>query len=838
MDPAENPKRNPGNQPDRFYHRPLLPLLLAFIAGIVLARFFPYSGILYRIAMPFAAGSAACVLYLLARSRPARLSPLVLLFALGGLAHAPWQAPFFPPDGALCHLEAEYANIRATITGPPQSESFRTKCILDNLAVESKAGGPHGLQGRIQAAFYGDCPELLPGDRVAVHGRLREFKNFNNPGGFDYRRFMADRNIWGALYAKGEYVEILSANNARDNVFSGIHCFRKQLNGSIEQVSSGETASVLSALIVGKKDGIDSELRQSFNRAGASHLLAISGLHVGIVATCAFFLFKWLLSWCPPLLLRGWAGKCAALLTIFPVVAYGMLSGMSPSTQRAMIMVLVFLAALIRDKPYDPANTLAAAALCILAVYPPGLFSVSFQLSFAAVSAIFFGLYLFSGVMSPARPTVSPAARLAYRIRAFMLISVFAIAGTLPLVLHYFNQAAITGVVSNLILVPWIGFAVVPAGLVSAGVSAFSPALGTWCFSLAAQILQPAISLVHTFAGLPFASFRTVTPTVLEAGCAYAIAACGGLMFFRRYQQTRKRLFIIICTLGIVIAADAGYWIHRRFLHTDLRATVLDVGQGHASLLEFPGGGTILIDGGGFSDNSVFDVGARIVAPYLWQNKIRTIDTVVLSHPDTDHLNGLLFILENFRVKRVISAYADAQSPACQQFDRIISDRQIPHPDFKRIRRTRRINDGAEIRILYPEQNPETRCKKCPGTNNCSIVVKASYRGRSILFPGDLEKCGESGLIKQAARDIDADILIAPHHGSKSSSGREFIAAVDPDTAVIPVRQSYQGLPSPEVLERYRQHGCRVLRTDLHGAVRIGIDSDGEMEIQPTIGGK
>ncbi len=834
MDPAENSKRNPGNQPDRFYYRPLLPLLLAFIAGIVLARFFPYSGILYRIAMPFAAGAAACVLYLLARSRPARLSPLVLLFALGGLAHAPWQAPFFPPDGALSHLQADYAKIRATITGPPQIESFRTKCILDNLTVESKAGGPHFLQGRIQAAFYGDRPELLPGDRVAVHGRLREFRNFNNPGGFDYRRFMADRNIWGALYAKGKHVEILSPNNAWHNVFSDIHCFRNRLDESIEQVSSGETASVLSALIVGKKDGIDPELRKTFNRAGASHLLAISGLHVGIVATCAFFLFKWLLSWCLPLLLRGWAGKCAALLTIFPVVAYGMLSGMSPSTQRAIIMVLIFLAALIRDKPYDPANTLAAAALCILAVYPPGLFSVSFQLSFAAVSAIFFGLYLFSGVMSPARPTVGPATRLAYRIRAFMLISVFAIAGTLPLVLHYFNQAAITGVLSNLILVPWIGFVVVPAGLVSAGVSVFSPALGTWCFSLAAQILQPAISLVHTFAGLPFGAFRTVTPTVLEAGCAYGLAACGGLISLRKHQRHRKLLFMIICALVIIIAADAGYWIHRRFFHSDLRATVLDVGQGHASLLEFPGGRTMLIDGGGFSDNSVFDVGARIVAPYLWQNKIRTIDTVVLSHPDADHLNGLLYILENFRVCQVISTHPDVQTAGCKQFEGIIRNRRIAHPDFKDIERVRQINN-AEIRILYPEQNRETRCAKCPGTNNCSVVIKVSYRDRSFLFPGDLEKCAESELIKQAGPQMEADILIAPHHGSKSSSGKDFIAAVDPDTVIIPVRQSYQGLPSPEVVKRYREQACRVMRTDLHGAVRIGVDTEGGMEIQPTI---
>ena len=837
MDPYENPSRNPGNRPDSFYRRPLLPLLFAFIGGIALARLFPFSELFYRLAWPVATTAAAFVIYLLTRSRPGRLSPLILLFALGGLAYSPWQTPFFPPDAALSHLEADYADIQATITGLPQRESFRTKCILDDLTVESKTGGPHFVHGCIQAAFYGNCPELVPGQRVAVHGRLRKFRNFNNPGGFDYRRFMADRNIWGAMYAKGEYVETLPRKNAWQNVFSGIHCFRNRLEISIKRVSSGDTAAVLSALTVGKRDGIDSDLRKAFNRAGASHLLAISGLHVGIVATCAFFLFKWMLSWCRPLLLRGWSVKCAALLTVFPVVAYAMISGMSPSTQRATIMILVFLAALLRDKPYNPANTLAAAALCILAVFPPGLFSVSFQLSFAAVSAIFFGLYLFSGVLRPAGARVSPGIRAGYRILVFTLISVFAIAGTLPLVLYYFNQASILGVASNLILVPWIGFAVVPAGLISAGISAFFPVFGTWCFSLAAQILAPAISLVYLFAELPFGAFHMFTPTALEVGYVYGIALCGGLMLFRRYQRNQKLLTITICALVIVFAADAGYWMHRRFFHTDLRVTVLDVGQGHASLLELPGGRTMLIDGGGFSDNSVFDVGARIVAPYLWQNKIRTIDTVVLSHPDADHLNGLLYILDHFRIREVISTHPEVQTTGCQQFHRIIRNCRISHPDFKDIERVRQIHN-TEIRILYPKQNRETRCAKCPGTNNCSVVVKVAYKGRSVLFPGDLEKCGESVLSNQAAPDMAADILIAPHHGSKSSSGREFIAAVDPDTVIIPVRQSYQGLPSPEVVERYRQQGCRVMRTDLHGAVRIGIDAEGGMEIQPTIGGK
>lgn len=784
------------------------------------------------------AAAALRIVFLLSKNRPSCLSPLVLFCALGFLALSPWQKPFFPPGQAASYLNSGYYMISGTVARPPEIESYRTKCILGDLTVTEKSGRRNLLPGFIQAAFYGDCPEFYPGERVLVRGRLRGFKNFNNPGGFDYCRYMADRNIWGGLYAGSSYVEKKAETYGQTGAGFAVHRFRNRLDGLIREVNNGDTAAVLSALVIGKRGNISPSLREAFNRAGASHLLAISGLHVGIIAACSFLLFKWILSFSGSLLLTGRASRTAALLTVLPVGAYALLSGMSPSTQRAAIMVTVFLAALIKEKQYNPANTLAAAALCILAVYPPGIFSISFQLSFAAVSSIFLGIYMLSetAVFKAAPPSSPFVAKIFKRAAGFIMISVFAILGTMPLVMHYFNQASVMGVFSNLILIPWIGFVVVPAGLIGALASLFSQTAGAWCLNAAGLILKPAISLIYQIAQFPFAAFNTVTPSALEVICMYAAMICLGLLFSRGHKTRRRVPAALLCLVLVIAAIDAGYWIHKRFLHRDLKVTVLDVGQGHASFLEFPGGHTMLIDGGGFTDNSVFDVGAFIVAPYLWQNKVVSIDTVILSHPDTDHLNGLLYILEHFRVGRVITTHEKADTEAYKRFLQIIEERKIPHPEFGKAAGKRFVN-GVETQVLHPEPTaPEISCSKCSGANNCSIVLRVSYRDKSILFPGDIEKCAESLLISTAGQQISSDILIAPHHGSKSSSSTAFLKAVSPETVIVPVRKSRMGLPSPAVLRSYKKRGFRIFRTDINGAVRIYVRKDGQIKIRPQIG--
>ncbi|MFO7930965.1 MAG: DNA internalization-related competence protein ComEC/Rec2 [Thermodesulfobacteriota bacterium] len=824
-------------QPGIFYQLPVLPLLLAYTAGLIPARFIQIGSPARIILWSVLILSALRVLYLFSRNKSACISPLVLFFSLGIAAVSFWQPCNFPPESAAALLDSGEMQVRGTIAKPPESEPRRTVCILEDLEISPEGRETRSVPGRLRAAFYGGSPGFSAGDRILMQGSIRGVKNFNNPGGFNYRQYMADRNIWGTVYAGTHDIEsIKKSSSALASMRHAVHRFRSRLDSAVQKAGSGESAAVLSALVVGKRDRINPELREAFNGAGAGHLLAISGLHVGIVAACSFAVFKWFFSRSQSFLLRGWTVRSAALLTILPVAAYAMISGMSPSTQRAAVMATVFLAAFILEKPYNPANTIAAAALFLLSVYPPALFSISFQLSFAAVSAIIFGIHIFSPIRAFLHGSETQGHLLKYlkRIAAFSMISVFAIAGTTPLVMHYFNQAAPAAVISNLILVPWIGFVVVPAGLISALFFRFSQTAGTWCLAAADSILNPAVDLIRAIADIPFGSFKTVTPTWAEVILIYLILICAGLAAARGLKDRSRLLKILLIIVIAAALADGAYWVHRRFFHQDLRITVMDVGQGHASIVELPGGETMLIDGGGFPDNKIFDAGRYIVAPCLRAKKIGTLDRVVLSHPDSDHLNGLLYVLENFRVKKVIKGPAEGRTESWGRFLKILEKGEIKSPDFENTGHRLKVNK-AEIRLLHPQPDGGNYSDKCKGTNNQSIVLRLEFMGRSVLFPGDIEKCAESELIYRSGKTAASDVLIAPHHASKTSSGKQFLKTVDPDTVVVPARKSSSGPPSEKVLKRYKQKGCRVMRTDKHGAVRIRVSREGKISVEPAI---
>jgi competence protein ComEC len=813
-------------QDGHFYRLPLIPLLFAFMAGLIAGRLaaLPF---LFTGAWVAAAAAGFDLTRRLICHKPALFCPLLLFFALGVISIAAWQTPFFPPPETKPLFDSGYMKIYGTITGPPRIEAFRTRCVLDQLEISGKKNALYQPAGRIQAAFYGKTPKLSPGDRVRLRAIIRPFKNFNNPGGFDYRQYMADQNIWAAVYTSGKQVKKAPPSAQKPGFQNQIHRLRIRLDKTVSSIGADDAGAVLSALVVGKRHRISPELQESFNRAGVSHLLAISGLHMGIISVCAFMVLKWMISRFRIFLYTGLAFKLAAMLTLVPVICYAMLSGFSPSTQRAVVMIAIFLTAIARAAPYHRVNTLAVAAFVICTIHPPGIFSVSFQLSFAAVSAIFYGIYLF---FKPGGGPEKKVLRVIGRIKNFMLISVFAIAGTLPLVMHHFQQASFLGVIANLILVPWIGFMVVPLGLAGAMIFPVSGTLAVWLLAFAHWLLGPAISLIKMMADSPVGAFETFSPTVPEVICAYGLLAGLGLIWRGKTTGIRKFAAIGLVPVFLVSAADAGYWMHKRLWHSDLRVTVLDVGQGHASLVEFPKGYTMLIDGGGFSDNSLFDVGARILAPYLRQRKIGTIDTVVLSHPDSDHLNGLLYILNHFQVHEIISTHIRADTNGYKKFQEIINKKQIPHPPLDRVNAARKIN-GARFEILFPHPDAEIACAPCSGANNCALVVRIRYHDKAILFPGDIEACAEGLVVRQAGEKAEADILIAPHHGSKTSSTSGFLDVVDPKTIIIPVREGRYQMPSQSVLDRYKKRNIKILRTDRQGAARIRIH-EGTLEIR------
>ncbi len=862
------------------FFRPAIALLISLIFGILLGS--EYSG--FKVgAGVVALFSSVCVGHHLYRRRAGIIFPLLLFLALGYLSIAPWVQPGFPANHITRYAGSTRWDITGTIEGQPLAYNNRTRFELRDVSLEDNRQA-HTVSGKLRITAVGQIAPIAVGDRLKLNGRVRLISNFNNPGGFDYKRYMALKGIWATSYVEAHQLTVLKRHRPAE-AFNIIGRIRRSFSDLVGQFGEPDSQAVLTALIIGDRGQISSELRQAFNQAGAGHLLAISGLHIGIVATVAFALFRFVTSRIHSLLWRAWSRKCAALLSLLPVFVYGVMAGFSPSTQRAVIMVAVFLFTFLFESEQDPLNTLALAALVILLIDPPSLFSISFQLSFAAVLGIIYGLSrLRYSATNPSSGMKRQSIRLRTTILTFFLVSCLAICGSLPLVAYYFNQISLIGIVANFFLVPLIGFIAVPLGLAALSILPFSMTLAAWLVEADLAFLSVALGLVRFFAEMPFAAVKVVTPSLLEIACFYTLvwallqlgrtdsnrigdqsipdddagrcASAGNgppprirAAYLRTFLQpsearqrvplsSRARVKLFLSLVLLILAADSVYWMYQRFWHPDLRVTVIDVGHGSAALVEFPGGHTVLVDGGGFSDNSTFDVGERIIAPLLWHKKINTVDTLILSHPNSDHMNGLIYILRSFKVKRVWTNNELGHTKGYRRFMDVIVQRQIPYETIDRLKRHHRIGD-TELDLLYPPSNflKLSHTQKWRNTNNNSLVVKISLNSVSFLFPGDIMAEAERELISLADGTLDSMVLIAPHHGSRTSSSPQFVDAVNPKVTVISAGRSGRfRLPHAMILQRYQARGCRIFQTALNGAVQFSTDGR-RLDIKPFIKG-
>jgi len=844
------PARALSASDEKVWFRPAIPLLLSIMAGIVIALVVPGKWIWVVFAAIPALG---CIIAAFVQGKNARFSPLILYACLGYLAYASCVTGPENPRHVAHYADGQIRQITGTIKSDPILQSYREKYILKDIELSPTSGNapPFPVRGSIQVNVYDKKSNrdvhLSAGDRILLTGRIRPFRSFQNPGGFDYTRFMAWQGIFGSVSTSIPKIKILSFDI---NWFrSKMDAVRNNMRKVIHQASSGDAAAILSALIIGDRAGISSGLQEAFNRTGVTHVLSISGLHVGVVATAAFFFFSWLLSFFRFFLMRAWTRKGAALAAIFPVIFYGMIAGMSSATQRSVVMAVVFLLTFLMERDGDLVNSIALAALIILIIDPPALFSISFQLSFAAVLAIGWGMLTFRDTIYQS----SLGRNFLIRFMATLFfVTLFAMIGTTPLVMHYFNLFPVAGLLANLVVVPLMGSLVVIIGLFSVFILyPISTHLALWGLQLCDAVLQPAIAFVKFLSEREWCAIYTVTPSLLEMTCFYLLVS-GFILLKKQGKGSHRpdqspsgiaayRRWVIVMMAAVmgVLLADGAYWTFRRLMHEDFRVTVLDVGQGNAALLEFPGGPCAVIDGGGFSDNAIFDVGERVVGPYLWRNKIRTVDTVILTHPDADHLNGLLYILKHFHVKQVISTHQPADSAAYREFLDLIRKNNMIHPEYNGMKKTLS-KSGATLQVLYPVSIPADdnhrgfASNDSKNSNNLSLVFKAGFGEFSILFPGDIELAGETKILTEAPKDLASTLLIAPHHGSNTSSSPEFLDAVAPETVIISSGKPDR-FPSPKVLDRYRHKNYQIFRTDENGAIRIVTDGKG-MAIIPMKG--
>jgi len=800
-----------GQLNSAIYYRPMVPLAVALMGGIYLGGAAPgYRGVFW--------GSAALCAVIIGiryhRLHYDRVVSLALVLSLGYLSAQPVLYPRLPQHHLIRLAGGLPVAIVGIVDDIPRPRSRRLAFIL---RAEQVRGRP--AVGRLRVTASRPAPGIRIGDRIAIHARIRKLKNFNNPGRFDYVRYMAGQRVRVSAYVRGEDIR-LEQVPAGHGVRTSVSRFRMELASWIDQhAMTGTGAAVLRALLVGDRSGISQDVRGCFNRTGIGHLLAISGLHIGIIAAAAFTLCEKLLSMCPLFLRNGWVRKGAALAAVLPVVGYGWVAGMSPSTQRAVMMVLIFLLATLANREQDSINTLAFAAVILLVFEPGALFTISFQLSFAAVAMILYGLDRL-GVRT--RPK-GYAGRLLNKLLLFMVVSFLATVGTLPLTLFYFNVVSTIGILSNLVAVPLIGFGSVPLGLVGLCLIPICEPAAVALLHLSESLLSIVIAGVQYVDHLAVIAVEAFAPTIFEIVLYYALLWA----VFNLPRSKFARIMVLV--LLLVGGADVCYWVHHRFWHSDLRVTVMDVGQGSTSLLEFPRGQCMLIDGGGFSDNTVFDVGKHVVAPLLRRKRILTVDTVVLSHPNSDHLNGLLYVLEHFHIGRVWTNGQKASTLGYRRLLQVVGNRGIDMPPFDRIPRRMEIG-GVLVEMLHPARgflDPHQRRLRW-NLNHNSIVIKTSLGSTVFLFPGDIMAASERELIARHGHRLGSTFFTAPHHGSRTSSTEAFLAALEPEWVIISSgRKGGRHFPHPSVVDRYRSHGIQILRTDTHGAVTVRIDPHG-----------
>ena len=832
MQPCEKPL--PMERPAAFF-------CLVLAAGLIIGERFPgHLGHLLSGALPAGIG----LLFLKAGHPRALLATLGVFLLLGYASIQPWVAPQLPTDHIKFRADSPRGVVTGRVAGLPGRYRGRTRLLLDVETFNQKRAS-----GTLRLTVVGRVPDIGAGDRLQFRARIKSIRNFNNPGAFDYRRYLTFQKIWASAWVSADRIRILDKDPdfRLSDTFARV---RAALSGWMAGALPGRTGGIMAALVTGDRSGIPPQSRQQFNRLGIGHLLAISGLHIGIIATVSFGCLSWLCRRVAWLVTTGRARPAAAGLTLIPVAAYGLIAGMSPSTQRAVIMVAAFLAAIILDRDQDPLNTLAAAALAIMVIHPPALFSISFQLSFTAVFTIIYGLArLPERLLKPLAASEENwlPAKIADTLAGFFWVSLFALLGTLPLAMHYFNQVSYVGILTNFIFIPLVGFVTVPLALAATGLYPLSGLLADCLLQAAGVVLARALALADQLAAYPWISARTVTLSWFEVVCVFGLTFLGLRLFKPAhrpagsrpgdFEADRRLAWIGLAAVVLLLSGDAAYWLNRRFWHRDLRVTCIDVRQGTAVLLEFPGGATMLVDGGGYADNSVFDMGARVVAPLLWRRKILTVDTLVLSHPNSDHLNGLLFIAENFNVGEIWTNAEPADTAGYRRLTEIAREKQIPWPDYGDLPRAVNIG-GARVSRLYPPDDFLSRGPGAPArnVNDNSLVLRVVQDGVAFLFTGDIMRRAENELVRQAGSRLASSVLLVPHHGSNSSSTAGFLRRVKPDIAVISVGQgNWYGFPHKAVLARLRAIGSRIYRTDRQGAIMLSTQG-GRLHIETTGG--
>lgn len=777
-------------------------LSLAWILGVCLAPFLPLPwGLLTG------GGGFLLVGLLFPRRGVLLLGLSCFLVFIGGL----FRASCPPNAGELASYNGRDVELIGVVDSEPEAHArftiarFKVQEPISGICLLYAPKFPPDPQLSQEREF----PYYCYGDRFWIKGRLVEPPKLKE---FDYREYLARQGIYSLCYP--EDLRLISEGGGA-KVLQLIFKLKKKLSQALTLAVAEPPSSLAQAVLLGKRSELPQEIRQDFQRSGIAHMLAISGLHIGIVAGMALSLGAWLFGRHRPYHL---------LLALLAVWLYTLLTGWHPSALRAAIMGSLWAAGswLGRQRSSFPALLLAAGVM--VGIKPSVLGNISFQLSFAAMAGLIFLSPLFASWAYRAlgEEKVGGGRRFVVESLSFSLGAILA---TLPLLAFYFHRLSLMTLPATFLSLPAVP-GLIAAAAFSSGLGLISTTLahipGWICWIFGTYIIRVA----EAFSSLPFAavSARVGIPFVVSYYSVLILA----LALARNRKQIRARITSFRSTFLRIAGGFSSKYVILLLLLVALllwsailalpdgrlHVFFLNVGQGDAILIQTPDRHQILVDGGPDPKALLSYLGRRL--PF-WDH---SLDLVVLTHPEEDHVAGLLAVLQRYQVARVLEGSFPSDSPSYQEWVRLIQRKNI---ERLIARRGQQIRLGElKVEVLHPAE-PLLRGTSADSNNN-SVVLRLSYGRASFLLVGDLMQEGEEALLRQQPQ-LGSTVLKVGHHGAGSSSP-EFLEAVSPQVAIISVGLNNPfGHPSPEVMARLREKvGQNLFLTSRDGTVEFITD--------------
>lgn len=621
-----------------------------------------------------------------------------------------------------------------------------------------------------------------------LSGKLQCSDFVRNPAGFDETLYMRTKNIDYKMFAK-----LLNAQNNSRNLNSAIYSAHQKLNSVYENLLPPKEASAIKAMILGDRDNLDSHIQYIYRKAGISHILAISGLHISILSAIILSILNRI----------GVNRRKSSAILMVVMILYCIFTGASPSTVRAVAMITIVMVANIIYRQSDIYTSIALAALTILIYQPLYLFNSGFQLSFAAVTGIIALTPIFDRIQFVPKS-----------IKSYINSTLAATLVTAPILAYHFFKISLIGLAVNIFVLP-ISSILVGFAFVTGIVGIFWTTVAKFLCGIVYFILVIYENICSFAATIPFSEILVGRPNLISIIIYYSFIFIALYYFYctKQYRNNIKKSIIIA-----EISLTAIFFISILRFDT-FQIVYLDVGQGDCAIIHTEDGKNIMIDGGGNINRDISEpnIGSQIVLPYLNYRGIDYLDAVFVSHPDGDHILGIIELIDYIDIKQIF--VANTENTYKNKLFLTLQSKAFSHSiDLYKLEAGNRIDlkNNTSIECIYPDN-----LLQIENINDNSAVLYLKNDKFTFLFAGDIELEAENKIVNRYS-SIDTDILKVPHHGSKTSSSQNFLNCTEPKVAIISCsKNNSYGHPNANVLERYKNMGTKLYITAFDGAITV-----------------